>query len=137
MPTWSSLYNYNQIDQELNDSDSGDFTSVYKFRLSVCLFVSNKRQNGWTDRAQILCGISQAPGKVYKWSKLKKIVFKVFYFCKKNLNFENPRIFFYKIREQNSISNKFSKSTKFFYEIRELFFCFFFFNVHKENMFTI
>ena len=33
-------------------------TSIYKFGLSVCLFVSNKRQNGWTDRAQIFCGAS-------------------------------------------------------------------------------
>ena len=45
--------------------------------LFVCLFVSNKRQNGRTDRAQILC----------------------FYFCKIFLNFENPRIFFYEINE--------------------------------------
>ena len=27
----------------------------------VCLFVSNKRQNGWTDRAQIFCGTSREP----------------------------------------------------------------------------
>ena len=53
--------NYNQIDQELIDSDSGDFTSIYKFRLSVCFFVSNKRQNGWTDQPQILCGTSRGP----------------------------------------------------------------------------
>ena len=33
--------------------------SIYKFGLSVCLFVSNKRQNGWTDRAQIFCGTSR------------------------------------------------------------------------------
>ena len=32
--------------------------------------------------------------------------------------------FFYEIREQKSITNKFSKSTKFFHEIRELFFVF-------------
>jgi len=36
---------------------------IYKFSLSVwvfvCLFVSNKRQNGWTDRAQIFCGTSR------------------------------------------------------------------------------
>ena len=25
----------------------------------ACLFVSNKRQNGWTDQAQILCGTSR------------------------------------------------------------------------------
>ena len=29
--------------------------------LFVCLFVSNKRQNGWTDRAQIFCGTSRDP----------------------------------------------------------------------------
>ena len=37
--------------------------SIYKFGLSVCLsiclFVPNKRQNGWTDRAQIFCGKSR------------------------------------------------------------------------------
>ena len=37
--------------------------SIYKFGLSVCLsvclFVSNKRQNGWTDQAQIFCGTSR------------------------------------------------------------------------------
>ena len=36
---------------------------IYKFGLSVCLFVclfvSNKRQNGWTDRAQFFCGTSR------------------------------------------------------------------------------
>ncbi len=38
------------------------FTSKYKFSLSVCLlFVSNKRQNGWTDQAQILYGTSRGP----------------------------------------------------------------------------
>ena len=29
--------------------------------LFVCLFVSNKRRNGWTDRAQIFCGTSRDP----------------------------------------------------------------------------
>ena len=41
------------------------FLSIYKFGLSVCLFVflfvSNKRQNGWTDRAQIFSGTSRYP----------------------------------------------------------------------------
>ena len=39
------------------------YISMYKFGLSVCLsvclFVSNKRQNGWTDRVQILCVTSR------------------------------------------------------------------------------
>ena len=45
------------------------WTSIYKFGLSVCLgvwvfvclFVSNKRQNGWTDRKQSCCGASRDP----------------------------------------------------------------------------
>ena len=47
----------------------------------------------------------------------------------KNQNLKNFKSwksanFSYEIREQNSISNKFSKTTKFFHEIRELFFVF-------------
>ena len=44
---------------------SGYVHHLYKFSLSVCLFVclfvSNKRQNGWTHRAQILCRTSRDP----------------------------------------------------------------------------
>ena len=37
----------------------------------VCLFVSNKRQNDWTDQDQILCRILQDPGKgMIKSSKI-------------------------------------------------------------------
>ena len=71
--------------------------SIYKFGLSVCLsvclFVSNKRQNGWTDRAQIFCGTSRDPREglwMIKFSKIclhQNSIFK---------NFENPRIFFWK-----------------------------------------
>ena len=52
--------------------------------VSVCLFVSNKRQNGWTDRAQILCRTSRDPMEgLWKWSKFKKInVFLSFHFVK-------------------------------------------------------
>ena len=32
------------------------YLSIYKFSLSVYPFESNKRQNDWTDRAQIVCG---------------------------------------------------------------------------------
>ena len=35
------------------------YLNIYLACLFVCLFVSNKRQNGWTDRAQPLCGISR------------------------------------------------------------------------------
>ena len=48
--------------------------------LSVCLCVSNKRQNGWTDQAHILCGTSYvAPGKVYGKSDFKYVILKYFY----------------------------------------------------------
>ena len=39
--------------------------AIYTYTLLVCLgvrfFVSNKRQNGFTDRAQTLCGTSHDP----------------------------------------------------------------------------
>ena len=60
------------------------------FCLSVCLFVSNKRQNDFTDSAQIFCGTSRDPWKglwMIEFSKiclLQKIFFE---------NFENPQIF--------------------------------------------
>ena len=48
---------------------------------SVCLFVSNKRQIGWTDRAQILCGAS-TPGKIYECKNYKRMSTKFFDFRK-------------------------------------------------------
>ena len=37
---------------------------IYIYTLLVCyLFVTNKRQNDWTDRAQILCGTTHNPGE--------------------------------------------------------------------------
>ena len=35
---------------------------IYKFGLSVCLLVSNKHQNGWTDQAQFFVGSRATPG---------------------------------------------------------------------------
>ena len=96
---------------------------LYKFGLSVCLgvclsvwlFVSNKRQNGWTDRAQIFCGTSRDPRE-----GLWKII--ISNIC----------------LHQNSIVIKFLKILK----IREIF-CknpriifVLFYDVHKENIFT-
>jgi len=51
--------------------------SIYKFGLSVsvCLFVSNKRQNGWTDRAQIFCGTSPDHREGLWMIKIQKNVF--------------------------------------------------------------
>ena len=88
-------------------------SSIYKFGLSVCLFVclfvSNKRQNGWADRAQIFCGTSRDSREGLWIIKISNICL-----------------------HQNSIVIKFFKILK----IRELFlFCFTM--IHKENMFTI
>ena len=84
--------------------------------LSVCLFVSNKRQNGWTDRAQNFCGTSREPREGLWIIKISNICL-----------------------HQNSIVIKFLKILK----IREIF-CenlriifVLFYDVHKENMFTI
>ena len=58
--------------------------------LFVCPFVSNSntRQNGWTDQAQIFCGTSHNPRKVYGCSKLHKFVSKSFWFLS---DFEKSR----------------------------------------------
>ena len=68
-------------------------TSIFKFGLSVCLsiclFVSNKSQNGWTDRAQIFCGTSRDLREgLWMIKILKKFVLKSFWFLK---NFENAQ----------------------------------------------
>ena len=84
--------------------------------LSVCLFVSNKRQNGWTDKAQIFCGTSRDPREGLWMIEILNICL-----------------------HQNSIFIKFLKILK----IHEIFcenpwIIFVLFNdVHKENMFTI
>ena len=46
----------------------------------VCLFVSNKRQNGSTDRAQIFCGNSRYPKKGLWMIKFSKICLSKFDF---------------------------------------------------------
>ena len=87
--------------------------SIYKFGLSVCLFVSNKLQNGWTDRAQIFCGTSRDSREGLWIIKISNICL-----------------------HKNSIVIKFFKILK----IREIF-CenlqiifILFYDVHKENM---
>ena len=78
--------------------------------------VSNKHQNSWTDRAQILCGTFRDPREGLWMIKISNICL-----------------------HQNSISIKFVKILK----IHEIF-CenpwiifVLFYDVHKENMFTI
>ena len=97
--------------------------SVYKFGLSwvfvclfVCLFVSNIRQNGWTDRAQIFCGTSRDHKEGLWMIKISNICL-----------------------HQNSIFIKFLKilkSHEIFCENPRIIFVLFH-DVHKENMFTI
>ena len=98
--------------------------SIYKFGLSwclfvclgVCLFASNKRQNTKTDRAQIFCGTSRDPREGLWMIKIVNTCL-----------------------HQNSISIKFIKILKIheiFCENPRIIFVFFY-DVHKENMFTI
>ena len=82
----------------------------------ACLFVSNKRQNGWTDRAQIFCGTSR-DSREGLWM----------------IKISNIRL------HQNSIVIKFLKILKIrdiFCENPRIIFVLFY-DVHKENMFTI
>ena len=82
----------------------------------VCLFVSNKRQNDWTDRAQIFCGSSRSPREGLWMIKISNICL-----------------------HQNSIFIKFLKILKIhktFCENPRIIFVLFY-DVHKENMFTI
>ena len=72
--------------------------TIYKFCLSVCPSVFNKRLNGWTVRAQFFVAPRVTPGKVYGWSDFQK--------------FASIKIRFLKIW----------KSTKFFDKIRGIVF---------------
>ena len=72
-------------------------SKFYIFCLSVlvflAMFVSNKRQNGWTDRAQILCGTSHDPREGLWRIKISKLASNKIRF---SLNLKNPRNFFIK-----------------------------------------
>ena len=58
-------------------------SSIYIYFMSVVyLFVSNKRQNGWTDPAQIYCGTSHEPREGLWIVIIKKNSFKNFWFFK-------------------------------------------------------
>ena len=84
--------------------------------MSVCLFVSNKRQNGWTDRAQIFCVTSRDHREGLWRIKISNICL-----------------------HQNSIFIKFLKILKIheiFCENPRIIFVLFYV-VQKENMFTI
>ena len=74
--------------------DKHYYSDLY-INLSVYPFVSNKRQNGWTDRAQIFCGTSHDPRDGLWMVKFSKICLHQNSFFE---NFENPRNFFLKIR---------------------------------------
>ena len=84
--------------------------NLYKFAsLSVCLFVSNKRQNSWTNQAQILFGTSHDPWEGLWMINISKISL-----------------------QQNLIVIKFWKSTKLFDKIYDVCWCLFY-NVSKSE----
>ena len=92
---------------------------IYIYTLLVCLsvglfFVSNKRPNGWHDRAKVLCGTSHNPGEGLWMIKISKISL-----------------------QWNLIVIHFLKSWKLFDKFHKLIVLFLFYNVHKENIFTI
>ena len=101
--------------KQLVNSFQGLLPSIYKFGLYVCLFVclfvSNKRQNGWTDRAQIFCGTSRDSREGLWMIKIANICL-----------------------HQNSIFIKFLKIREIFCENPRIIFILFY-DVHKENMF--
>ena len=96
------------------------FISIYKFSLgacmSVCPFVSNKRQNGWTNRAQILWGTSRDSREGLWMIKISKLCL-------------NQNLIFIKFLNILKIHEIFWWNPKTFFVL--------FYNVHKENMFTI
>ena len=60
--------------------------------LSVCLFVSNNRKNGWTDRAKIFCRTSRDPREGLRMIEFSKICLHQNSIFE---NFTNPRNFFF------------------------------------------
>ena len=61
--------------------------SIYVLCLSVCLFVSNKRQNGSIHQAQNLLGNCRDPERVYRCSNIQHWVANIFgFFESKNMN---------------------------------------------------
>ena len=77
----------------------------------VCLFVSNKRPNGWTDRAQILCRTSHdyREGlwiiKSLKISLQRNLLF-IKFWKSTNCFLWNPRTFFYSVAiQRESVHN--------------------------------
>ena len=121
--------------------------------LFVCLFVSNKRQNGWTDRAQIFCRTSRDSREgLWKIKILNiclhqnSIVIKFLKILKiREIFSENPRIIFvlfYDVHKENVFRTNLedgheapSKASEFIFDHHQIQFnpglCFFsFFNEH-------
>ena len=81
-PSWEPSFcspgfhnqNLRQIDQRLLFIFIYIYFSCLPFCLGLCLFVSKKRQNGWTDGAQIFCcGTSGDPKEGFWMIKFSKI----------------------------------------------------------------
>ena len=70
---------------------------IYKYTLLVCLFVclfvTDTRQNGWTNRAQIFFWEPHIiPGKVYGCLELKHLCLKNFYISKSKKKDNRPTL---------------------------------------------
>ena len=61
------------LDQATTDSIIPDYTQHSSNSLYFHMFESNKRQNGWTDLAQILCGTLHGPREGLWMIKISKI----------------------------------------------------------------
>jgi len=87
----SLRYMYSVLLSEKLGKETITFVRIYLYSYFASL--SNKRQNGWTDRAQILCGTSCDPRKVYGWSNFHKLASNKIQFLK---NFKIQELFFIK-----------------------------------------
>ena len=90
--------------------NTNNFNDIYlvtliSYTYFVCMVVSNKRQNGWTDQAWILCGTSHDPREGLLMRKISKIS-----------------------HQQNSISIELWKFRTFSYKL----FCRFCFELHPS-----
>ena len=76
---WNKTFLYVMFQNDANIRKI--YIKIWLVCLGVCLFVSNKRQNVWTDRAKNFCGTSRDHREGLLM--IKKCVLKVFNFVKK------------------------------------------------------
>ena len=71
---------------------------IYFALVSVWLFVSNQRQNGWNDGAHFFVGPRVTTGKIYRWSIFQKLASNKIWLLKilkiHDFFLQNPRNYF-------------------------------------------